>query len=190
MGYDGVTGIQVHGTGSELARGFPLAIRFGVGYSFLDPGDPAAARRIFINNAANGVPETHRHSWDLRLDFLYRTTMWRTVDSYIFSGPRYARFLANFRYVGGNEDFVVVSHPWGWGAGMENRFPVGQSLIFVLTGGLDHYPATTLTGHDTSYRPNNDNVNPREDYTYADADRAIGQPKLEFRLMLGFDFRP
>jgi hypothetical protein len=190
LGYYGGPGVQVIGTVSELAEGFPLGIRIGAGYTFLDPGSAPDARRIFINNATNGVPETQGHSWDLRMDFLYATKMWRTVDSYLFTGPRYARFLGNFRYVGGNEDFDVVSHPWGWGVGLENRFPVAQDLNFVLSGGLDYYPSTTLTGHDTSYRPDNDNVNQREDFTYSDADEAISQPKLEFRIMLGFDLRP
>lgn len=115
-------------------------------------------------------------------------SVWHSVDGYIFGGPRYARFLGNCHFVGGNEDFDVVGPPVGWGVGVENRFPVGQSLHFVLTGGLDYYPSATLAGHDTAYRPSNENVNPREDYT--DADAAIAQPKLEFRLMLGFDFRP
>ncbi len=53
--------------------------------------------------------------------------------------------------------------------GVKNRFPVGQSLNFVLTGGLDYYPSAKLTGHDTAYRPNDENVNPRADYTYTAA---------------------
>ncbi len=92
-----------------------MAIRVGAGYAWLDPGNSAGARRIFINNATNGVPETQGHTWDVRLDFLYATTMWGSVDSDLLTGPRYARFLGNFRYVGGNEDFDVVSHPGGWG---------------------------------------------------------------------------
>ena len=62
-------------------------------------------------------------------------------------------------------------------------------LDLVLTAGYDYYPNATLSGHDTAYSPDGDNVNPREDYTYGDADQAIEQPKGVVRLMFGVNFR-
>lgn len=53
----------------------------------------------------------------------------------------------------------------------------------------DYFFSSRLTGHDTSYGPGGDDVNPREDFTYSHADSAIGQPKLRFRLMIGFSYR-
>jgi hypothetical protein len=54
-----------------------------------------------------------------------------------------------------------------------SRFPVGRRLLLVATGGLDYYPAAKLTGHDTTYQSNSDNVNQREDDSYSGADEAI-----------------
>lgn len=36
-----------------------------------------------------------------------------------------------------------------------------------------------VDGHDTSYSPEAEDANPKKDYTYSDADEAIGQPKLD-----------
>jgi hypothetical protein len=56
----------------------------------------------------------------------------------------------------------------------------------MLSAGLDYFFSSRLTGHDTSYSESN--VNPRNDYTYSDADAAVGQPKLEPLLMLGMRY--
>jgi len=60
---------------------------------------------------------------------------------------------------------------------------------------LDFYLPSTLTGHDTSYSPDNDNVNPRRDilnddvyFIYKDANRAIKQPMFMPRIMMGVNF--
>ncbi len=58
-----------------------------------------------------------------------------------------------------------------------------------MSGGFDYYLATTLSGHDTAYNPDNENVSPREDYEYEDADEAINQPEIELRMMAGIRFR-
>ena len=46
-----------------------------------------------------------------------------------------------------------------------------------------------LTGHDTSYSPDGDDVNPRKDYTYSDADRAVGQPTWRPVALVGLLYR-
>jgi len=56
---------------------------------------------------------------------------------------------------------------------------------FIVSGGLDYYFNDTISGHDTSYSPDGENVNPRQNYTYDDANNAINQPGIEFRLMIG-----
>ena len=56
-GYNGGFGLQLSGTISNFAKNFPLSARFGIGYTSTDPGKPADARKIFINNATNGIPE-------------------------------------------------------------------------------------------------------------------------------------
>jgi hypothetical protein len=56
-GYNRGYGIQANFTFHGFAEEFPFEIRFGIGYSFFNPGKSWDARRIFINNATNGVPE-------------------------------------------------------------------------------------------------------------------------------------
>lgn len=106
----------------------------------------------------------------------------------MYGGVRYARFTGNFRFVGGNEDFDIRNSQWGLGGGCESYFDVSRHLDMILTAGIDYYFSGTLSGHDTAYSPTGDDVNPREDYTYADADAAIGQPKLTPLLMLGVSY--
>ena len=74
---------------------------------------------------------------------------------------------------------------------------MSQNLDLVIALGLDYYLPSTLHGHDTSYSPDNDNVNPRNDnenddtpFTYKDANEAISQPSFMPFAMIGvtFDF--
>ena len=58
----------------------------------------------------------------------------------------------------------------------------------VLGGGADYFFQGTLKGHDTAYSPDGDDVNPREDYTYDDADNAVNQPKFLGRFMIGINY--
>jgi hypothetical protein len=72
---------------------------------------------------------------------------------------------------------------------------MGQNLNLVLAAGVDYYIPSTLHGHDTSYSPDNDNVNPRNDiedndtpFTYKDANKAIAQPGIMPFAMIGLTF--
>ena len=110
-------------------------------------------------------------------------------------GPRGSSFKGNFKYVGGNEEFDVVSQQWGLGGGLETRFSMSSSLNLLITAGLDYYFPSTLHGHDTSYSPDNDNVNARnnnenndEPFTYKEADEGIGQPRFMPFALVGLTF--
>jgi hypothetical protein len=182
-------------TASKFPKGFPFELRFGIGYIFLNPGDAMDARRIFINNNTNGVPEKKGHSIDFRFDFMVSKPVFGVKTSYIVFGPRFSTFKGNFVYVGGNEDFDVTSHQWGVGLGLEHHFPMSDNLSLVVSYGLDYYIPSTLTGHDTAYSPDNDNRNPKRDnqnddvyFVYKDANKAISQPGLVPRLMIGVSF--
>jgi len=162
----------------------PFELRGGIGYTFLNPGNAMDARRVFINNNTNGTPEKSGRSIDYRFDFLIHKPIFGLKNSYIVVGPRGSSFKGNFAYIGGNEDFDVVSHQWGLGAGLETRFAMSPKLNLVIAAGLDYYFPSTLHGHDTSYSPDNDNKNPRNDnenddepFVYRDADEAISQPR-------------
>lgn len=174
-----------------LSSEFPFDIRFGAGYTLLNPGNSSDARRIFINNATNGTPEKKGRTFDLRMDLLKSMTLLGNSNSYWFIGPRYSFFNGNFKYVGGNEDFDVTSKQFGFGGGFESHYNISDHLKLVATAGLDYFLGAKLQGHDTAYSPDNDNVNPRNKqnsdgkYSYSDADKAINQPKFMPRVMVG-----
>ncbi len=173
---------------SNLASGFPFDLRFGIGYAYVQAGDPAAARRVFINDATNGVPEKNGRKWDYKLDLVYPMKGFLLGNTSLYGGPRYSRFTANFSYVGGNEDFDVRSNQWGLGGGLESAFAITPKFDLMVTTGVDYLPSAELKGHDTSYSPDGETGKERDDYTFTDADDAIDQPEVELRLLIGLKY--
>ncbi len=195
-GYNNGFGVQLHGTALQPLQSLPIQLRVGIGYTKLDPGNAADARRIFINNATNGVPEEKAKAFDYRLDVLWSSNLFNLEEAYWVLGPRYSSYTANFKYVGGNEDFDVTSKQFGVGLGAESRFLISDKLNLIAAAGLDYFFNNTLKGHDTSYNPDNDNINPRndnqnndEEFTFDDANDAIKQPKFMPRVMLGVIYK-
>jgi hypothetical protein len=185
-GYNGGLSFQATGTMSNFAQDLPLSLRGSFSYTFLDPGSPTAARKIFINDNTNGTPEKDGHTWDMRLDFMLNTNF-LTRNSFLFLGPRYSMFTGNFNFVGGNEFFSITSNQFGLGGGLESAFRMGNRMNFVISAGADYFFSSNIAGHDTQYAPDGQDINPRN-YTYTDADNAINQPKLQFRIMTGFNY--
>lgn len=185
VGYSGGAGLKVGGMVSQFAKGFPLSMEIALGYARMDPGDPLRARAIFINDNTNGTPEESGLAWDVRLDFLYKTTFAGIQDLYILGGVRRSMFIGDFVYVGGNEDFEVTSNQWGLGLGARAHFPISRNVGFLVTAGCDYYFKGSLEGHDTMYTPEDENVNGRPGYTFSDADAAINQPGLAPVGMIG-----
>lgn len=188
VGYTGGTGAVGYG---EIL--FPISsaiagVRAAVGFAHVSAGNSTDAREIFINDATNGVPETKGRWWDARVDVLWPFACGKASRTYLVTGLRHVTYTANFKYVGGNEDFDVRSHQWGVGAALEHRIGIGRKLALVLGGGFDYYFEATLQGHDTSYSPSGDDVNARKDFDYSDADAAIDQPRLEPRVTIGFSY--
>ena len=186
LGADAGLGGEMSLTFDRFAEGLPAAARIAVGYRSLSPGDPLAARHVFINNNTNGTPTKTGRRWDYRLDAVWQPDLARNL--WVACGPRYSSFTGEFDFVGGNEFFAVHTHQWGLGASAESRFPVGWRALLVLGAGLDFYTRATLQGHDTSYSPDGSAVNPHEVYTYADADAAINQPRWAPRLTMGVEY--
>jgi hypothetical protein len=160
-----------------------------VGHTRLDPGDPAAARKIFINDATNGTPQKAGWAWDMRFDFLYDVNLLQASKLYLYGGVRYSMFTANFNFIGGNEDFDVTSNQWGVGLGAKGLFAVSNSIDFSVTAGFDNYFQNALKGHDTSYSPDGLDVNGRNDYTFEDAAQAVNQPGFQPLFMIGVAYR-
>jgi hypothetical protein len=193
-GYNRGLGFQTNFTIFDFVKDTPIHLRFGLGYTSLNPGNAADARRIFINNATNGTPEKSGQSIDLRLDFLIPFELFN--DSFISIGPRYSSFKGNYKFIGGNEFFDITSNQWGVGAGIGNFFEISNRLDLEINAGLDYYLSSTLSGHDTSYSPDDENINPRDDnqndnipFTYSDANEAIQQPQLMPRVMIGVIYK-
>ncbi len=184
VGYQSGTAIQAFATVRNLAQGLPWAVRLRLGRTSVDPGSPTLARRVFVNQATNGTPVASGRTWDGGLDVLLP----RGPRTRIYAGLRHSSFMADFVFIGGNEDFEVRSSHWGLAGGLEGGFPMSRKLDLLLSGGAELYLSSRLKGHDTSYSPSNENVNPREDFTYADADKAVGQPKLRLALLVGVSY--
>ena len=188
-GYNGGPSLYVNAELSNFAYKFPFKLRIGAGYTMFDnPGKALDARHVFINNNSNGSPAKKGWLYDFRLDLLYQVGLLDLPNAYVYGGPRYAMFTGNFNFIDGNEDFDVVSNNWGLGLGIVNYFRINNSFDLLIDAGTDYFISSVFYGHDTSYSPDNENVNPREDYTYDDADEAINQPKLNFRLMMGLNY--
>ncbi len=187
-GYYGGVGLTATGTIANFAEGFPFELRLGLGYNRVDAGDPLLARKVFINNNANGTPTKTATVWDERLDVLYPIKLFSLTRTMFFAGPRHSNFDAHFEYIGGAETFDVVDDQWGMGAGVETSFALSPRVDMVLTGGADYFFPAELSGHDTYYRPNNVNIHPIDNYTYKDAEAAINQPGVMTRLMAGIAY--
>ena len=188
FGYTNNFGINLSATISEFTYDIPLSIRFGAGYNFRDAGNPWDARKIFINDNTNGDPDKFGHSIDLRLDFEYPVSLFSFRKTFIYAGPRYSMHTSTFEFIGGNEFFDITSSQFGLGAGLETHLGISQSLSFVFSGGFDYYFDSQIGGHDSAYNPDGTVISGREGYTYNDADKAINQPKYEFRFMAGLNF--
>ncbi len=189
LGYYSGTSIQLHASAYNFTKSIPLSARLSIGYTWLNPGNAAEARKIFINDATNGTPEKHGNIRIYQFDLFYPLKIKSIPGAKLYFGPRHARFKGNFKYIGGNEDFDVTSSQWGWGVGMESSLVMNPRLSLLVGGGIEYYASAQMQGHDTAYSPDGDDVNPREGYTYDDADAAINQPGFELRLMIGFAYR-
>jgi len=185
LGYNSGLGFQLSALTSDFAQGFPFKVKFSIGYTSIQPGNALQARKIFINDATNGIPEKKGWVWDFRLNLLHKFRK----NTYVYGGVRYSLYTGNFVFVGGNEDFDVTSKQWGFGGGLEAHFRMSSRINLIVSPGIDYFLPSKLNGHDTAYSPDGENVNPRLDYTYQDADKAINQPKLVFRMLIGFSYR-
>jgi hypothetical protein len=191
-GYGIMAGFAIH----NLAEGLPGNLRISIGLNWLDPGNGLEARRIFINNNTNGTLEKSGKSIDFRADYMMPTHIFNLKNSYLIFGPRYSSFKANFNFVGGNENFDVTTQQWGVGLGLDNYFKMNKKWDISFALGLDYFFDNTLTGHDTSYSPDGDDINSRNDnqngnvpFTYDDADEAINQPQFMPRIMVGLLYK-
>jgi hypothetical protein len=192
LGYfNGIGGIAEL-TVSRRSFSFPLAFHFGVGYfQQEDPGSAVAARRIFINDNTGGNDNIKEYgqNWLFTLDV--SLPVYKKSDFVVraYGGARYVKYTAHFDYQGGNEAFDVSSNPWGVGLGLRMELPFSINYRVGLDLGFDYYIPNTLEGHGNFYNPTNEDDNPRDDYTYSDADDAVEQPKYSPKVVLYIQYR-
>jgi hypothetical protein len=189
IGYQQGFGIRATGDASHLVTGLPLGLSFSVAYVMMNPGDPVAARSIFINDATDGTPESSGQSWTLGLNLVWNLRVPGVEGFGILLGPRFSAFSGRFRYVGGNEDFTVTTNEWGVGTGAQCSIPVSRHWGIALSAGFDWYPSATLYGHDTSYASSGTIVNGRANYTWASANEAVNQPQFVPSILVGVAWR-
>jgi hypothetical protein len=187
-GFNSGLGIMGNIRLSNFAEDFPFDIKLAIEYTSVDPGNPNAARSIFINDATNGVPQKSGYIWDFRMDFMHRVNFLGLPKAFLYVGPRYSMFTAVFDFIDGNEFFNINSNQWGLGGGAEADFLLTGRFALVFNAGLDYYFLSEIYGHDTSYDPNGTIINGRKNYTYQSADNAINQPKLVLKLLMGFNY--
>jgi hypothetical protein len=177
------------GTVSRLVPDLPLGIGFSAGLTFMDPGDPWAARRVFINDNAGGTPESSGYAWDLRLDGIWFVRVPHLSEAGVFAGVRYNSFSGRFKFVGDNEDFTVTSDVWGLGAGFRGALPVSPRWSLNFAAGLDWFPVMELYGHSTTFRSSGANVNVNTGYTFQDASAAMNRWSLLPSVLVGASWK-
>jgi hypothetical protein len=192
-GWQGGGVLRLTATASNLVAKLPLSVDLGVGHAFIDPGNAALARQVFINQNNGGTPEESGGVWDFRADGVWGLKVKGFTDVGVSLGLRYSKYSGRFKYIGDNEDFTITSDAWGFGVGARGSLPMGKRLSLTAALGLDWFPTQTLYGHDATYTSGNVN-NGRNDgngvpYTWADADRAVNQPWLLPSLLVGVSWR-
>ena len=185
LGQTGGVGGQVQFAVDDFAQNFPASLRWSASYARRDPGDPLGARRVFINDNTNGTPDESGRLWQFGMDFVFPVKKFGGQPLDLYFGPRYARFTGEFDFIGGNEIFEITNRSWGWGLGLESRFAMSRRASLLVSAGMEGYLDDAISGHDTTYSPDDDPVNGRNDYTFDDADEVINQPKWEPRLLIG-----
>lgn len=175
----------------QINKKFPLAIDLAFGYFYqTDSGNAEGARKIFINDNTGGTIEKDGSLKVLSLNLKYPLSHKRGTRLYIYGGPRYVRYTAHYAFIGNNEAFDVYSNPWGIGGGLELHVPVNKKWFLSLNAGVDSYFKSKIEGHAKYYyTPDGVDENPRNDYTYSDADEAVNQPKIVVKVLLGIHYR-
>jgi hypothetical protein len=69
--------------------------------------------------------------------------------------------------------------------GARALFAMSNRVSLMLSAGAVGYFDGALHGHDTTYNPDDQNVNPKEDFTYKDAAAAISTPRFQPEALIG-----
>jgi hypothetical protein len=175
----------------ELNAQVPFSFGVFVGYSYqFDSGNAEDARKIFINDATGGTIQKFGSAIILGADFRYGLSTGSDTELRLFAGPRGVLYQAHYAFLGDNEDFDVRSNQAGAAGGIQALIPVSERIDLSLSAGVAYYLPATLEGHgEFLYSPDGVDDNPRNSYTWEDADGAVNQPGLSFPVFFGFRWK-
>ena len=170
---------------------FPLYIqgRAGTTYQF-EPGNAEDARKIFINDNQGGNIQEYGQSYMLALDIGWMMVQKDSMQLELNASGILNHYKAHFAFIGNNEAFTVKTTALGIGVGGAMKLDLsGSNSSLILKGGIEYFPKTRIDSHGTYYyTPDGNDDNPRQDYSYEDADESINQPVLRPYVMLGIIF--
>lgn len=188
FGYYGDMGTTLALRLDEDSADFPFFIQGRIGYIYQeDPGNAEEARKIFINDNAGGNIQKYGESYLVALDLGWKWKQFESLEIEWVASGLWNYYQAHFAFVGNNEAFAVKSAPFGVGLGgnMRLRFRDSRSSL-ILKGGVEYFPKTLIDAHGTFYyTPDGQDDNPRNAYTYEDADAAVNQPDFRIFLQIG-----
>lgn len=192
MGFNSDLGVYMGVRFDEFSKTSPIYFEGRGGYIYQkDPGDATEARKIFINDNGGGQIEKFGESYNISLEVGYT---WMKGDNFSvdFSASGLMDFYnANFAYIGDNEVFAVKTAAYGLGAGVALKVPISKTEnFFVIKTGMEYYFKSSIEAHGTYiYTTDGKDDNPRNDYTYEDADRVINQPEMNIYVLLGIIYK-
>jgi hypothetical protein len=170
-----------------FSQALPLGLAFSANLAYQwDSGDATAARQIFINDATGGTIEKYGNTASFELDLSWILGESNTLEYSFFAGPRLSLYEGHYAFIGDNEDFTVTHNTFGIGAGLKGDVPIGSDFVLSLKAGVDFFFPSTFEAHGQFiYTPDGVDDNPRNDFTYEDADRAVNQPNWVPRFQIG-----
>lgn len=192
IGFNNDLGIYMGVRFDQFSTTSPIYFEGRGGYIYQkDPGDATEARKIFINDNGGGQIEKFGESYNISLEVGYT---WMEGDNFSldFSASGLLDFYsANFAYIGDNEVFAVKTSAYGLGAGVALKVPITKTEnFFVIKTGIEYYFKSSIEAHGTYiYTTDGKDDNPRNDYTYDDADSVINQPEMNIYVLLGVIYR-
>lgn len=175
----------------DSSSNFPFFLQGRIGAIYqMDPGKAEDARQIFINDNQGGNIEEYGLSYMVSLDFGWKIQLKESLQLELFASGILNHYEAHFAFIGNNEAFTVKTTALGIGIGGSLRVALSDSRSsLILKGGLEYFPKSQIDSHGTYfYTPDGEDDNPRNDYTYENADEAINQPVFRPYVQIGILF--
>lgn len=192
MGYNSDLGVYMGVRFDEFSKNSPIYFEARGGYVYQkDPGNATEARKIFINDNGGGQIEKFGESYKISLEVGYTWIKSENFSVDFSTSGLLDFYSANFAYIGDNEVFAVKTSAYGLGAGVALKVPISKTdNFFFIRTGVEYYFKSSIKAHGTYiYTVDGKDDNPRNDYTYEDADGVINQPAMNIYVLLGVIYK-